>query len=172
VVEVEVDPSVPLSKTDEGTGCAPASQTITPSAGPAGPAKRGGTLARIVHRNQMGRCFLLVKVVATLDGKRLITKTGDDVPHPLAGGKLELYGGPLSPGRHRVAVVLVYRGQGEGWLAHLTQRKFTIRGAYSFALGEGKTMVIDVVTYEKAKTETPLRDRPALRYDIQAMLTR
>ena len=123
-----------------------------------------GSEAQIVHRNEMGSSFVLEKASYSLDGAQVFSRA--DSEGKLDGQEeIEIFSGPIVPGNHLVAVVMVYRGNGYGIFSYLNGYVFTLRSSYSFRAEEGKITKLKVVGFEKGGMTTDLKDRPAIRFD-------
>jgi hypothetical protein len=125
-----------------------------------------GARAVLVHRNDMGGSFGLESVAYALDGAPILTRTdkdGDLAKRP----EFEIFNGRIVPGQHQVAVRLVYRGRGFGVFSYLEGYKFTVSSSYTFTAEPGKVTTVKVVGYEKGGITTELKDRPAVRYDVE-----
>ena len=125
-----------------------------------------GAKAQIVHRNEMGSSFTLEQVSYSLDGAPLFNKTDAE------GGlddqeEIELFNGSIVPGNHNIAVYLLYRGNGYGVFSYLKGYTFKIKSSYAFTAEEGKITTVKVVGYEQGGFTTDLKDRPAVRYDVE-----
>jgi len=124
-----------------------------------------GARATLVHRNDMGRAFNLVKVVYAVDGTQVFARHD-------AGGKLneqrtiEILSGPIAPGNHTISVMLIYRGSGFGPFKYLKKYKYTVRSSHTFTAVEGKHTRIEIVGYEKGGWNTPLRQRPGVDFRV------
>ncbi len=125
-----------------------------------------GARAVLVHKNDMGGSFTLDSVAYALDGAPILTRTdkdGDLSKRP----EFEIFNGRIVPGQHQVAVRLVYRGKGFGVFSYLEGYKFTVSSSYTFSAEPGKVTTVKVVGYEKGGLTTDLKDRPAVRYDVE-----
>ena len=125
-----------------------------------------GARAVLVHKNDMGGSFALDSVAYALDGAPILTRTdkdGDLSKRP----EFEIFNGRIVPGQHQVAVKLVYRGKGFGVFSYLEGYKFTVSSSYTFSAEPGKVTTVKVVGYEKGGLTTDLKDRPAVRYDVE-----
>lgn len=125
-----------------------------------------GARAVLVHKNDMGGSFALDSVAYALDGAPILTRTdkdGDLSKRP----EFEIFNGRIVPGQHQVAVRLVYRGKGFGVFSYLEGYKFTVSSSYTFSAEPGKVTMVKVVGYEKGGLTTDLKDRPAVRYDVE-----
>ena len=125
-----------------------------------------GARAVLVHKNDMGGSFALDSVAYALDGAPILTRTdkdGDLSKRP----ECAIFNGRIVPGQHQVAVKLVYRGKGFGVFSYLEGYKFTVSSSYTFTAEPGKVTTVKVVGYEKGGITTDLKDRPAVRYDVE-----
>ena len=125
-----------------------------------------GARAVLVHKNDMGGSFALDSVAYALDGAPILTrsdKNGDLANRP----EFEIFNGRIVPGQHQVAVRLVYKGKGFGVFSYLEGYKFTVSSSYTFTSEPGKVTTVKIVGYEKGGITTELKDRPAVRYDVE-----
>ncbi|HSP80503.1 MAG TPA: dihydrolipoamide acetyltransferase [Myxococcaceae bacterium] len=125
-----------------------------------------GSRAVLYHRNEMGDSFVLESVAYALDGAPIFARantegelsTRDDV---------QLFNGRIVPGQHQLAVRLVYRGHGYGVFSYLEGYRFKVQSSYTFDAEPGKVTTVRVVGFERGGLTTDLKDRPAVRYDIE-----
>lgn len=125
-----------------------------------------GAKAVITHRNEMGSSFRLEQVSYALDGAPLFNKT-DTTGELDEQDSLELFNGSIVPGNHNLSVFLLYRGNGYGVFSYLKGYTFKIQSSHAFTAEEGKITTVDVVAYERGGFTTDLKDRPAVRYDVE-----
>ena len=124
-----------------------------------------GAKAILVHRNEMGSSFYLESVAYALDGAPIYSKS--DVDGDLEKREeFEVFDGRVTPGNHQVAVRLVYRGHGYGIFSYLEGYRFTVSNAAVFAAEPGKATTVKVVGYEQGGITAELKDRPAVRFDV------
>jgi len=124
-----------------------------------------GAKAVLMHRNEMGSSFYLESVAYALDGAPIYTKV--DVEGDLEKREeFEIFNGRVAPGDHQVSVELVYRGHGFGLFSYLEGYKFRVQSSNTFAAEPGKVTTVRVVGYEKGGITAELKDRPAVRYDV------
>ena len=122
--------------------------------------------AVIFHENDMGSSFVLESAAYALDGAAIFTKVdngGDLADKP----SFEIFNGQIVPGNHQISVRLVYRGHGYGLFTYLEGYKFKVQSSYTFNAEPGRVSVVRVVGFEKGGLTTELKDRPAIRYDIE-----
>jgi hypothetical protein len=124
-----------------------------------------GSKAVLVHRNEMGSSFYLESAAYALDGAPIYTKV--DVEGDLEKREeFEIFNGRIVPGNHQISVQLVYRGHGYGLFSYLEGYKFKVQSSYTFNAEPGKVNTIKVVGFEKGGLTAELKDRPAVRYDV------
>ncbi len=124
-----------------------------------------GAKAVLFHRNEMGSSFVLESVAYALDGAPIYSKV--DVEGDLdKRQEFEIFNGRIVPGNHQIGVKLIYRGHGYGLFSYLEGYRFKIQSAYTFNAEAGKVSVIKVVGMEKGGITAELKDRPAVRYDV------
>ncbi len=125
-----------------------------------------GAKAIIVHRNQMGSSFTLEQAAYALDGAPIFTRTEDDGDLDKQQ-EIEIFNGRIVPGNHAVTVKLQYRGHGFGVFSYIEGYKFKLQSSYTINAEGGKVTQVKVVGYEKGNITTDLRDRPAIKYDVE-----
>jgi hypothetical protein len=127
-----------------------------------------GSKAVLVHRNEMGSSFYLESVSYALDGAPIYQKV--DVDGDLEKREeFEIFNGRIVPGNHQISVLLVYRGHGFGVFSYLEGYKFKVQSSYTFSAEPGKVNTIKVVGFEKGGITAELKDRPAVRYDVDVV---
>jgi hypothetical protein len=129
-----------------------------------------GSRAIIKHKNDMGSSFRLIKVVYAVDGAKIYSKADD------SGGlnekrEFEVFNGSIVPGNHTISVQMVFRGHGYGIFSYLRGYKFTVRSSHTFTAAEGRQNVITVKAYEKGNITTELKDRPAVKFEVNLYST-
>jgi hypothetical protein len=124
-----------------------------------------GAKAVLLHRNEMGSSFYLESASYALDGAPIYTKV--DVDGDLEKREeFEIFNGRIVPGNHQISVQLVYRGHGYGLFSYLEGYKFKVQSSYTFNAEPGKVSTIKVVAFERGGFTAELKDRPAVRYDV------
>jgi hypothetical protein len=124
-----------------------------------------GAKAVLLHRNEMGSSFYLESVAYALDGAPIYTKVDADGDLEKRE-EFEIFNGRVTPGNHQVSVQLVYRGHGYGLFSYLEGYKFRVQSSSAFTAEPGKVTTIKVVGFEKGGMTAELKDRPAVRYDV------
>jgi hypothetical protein len=125
-----------------------------------------GARATLIHRNEMGGSFMLESVAYALDGAPVYTKV--DVEGDLdKKEEFEIFNGRIIPGQHQIAVKLQFRGHGFGIFSYLEGYKFKVQSSYTFDAEGGKNTSLKIVAYEKGGITADLKDRPAVRYDLE-----
>ena len=124
-----------------------------------------GAKAVLVHRNEMGSSFYLESVAYALDGAPVYSKADQDGDLEKRE-EFEVFSGRIVPGNHQLSVQLVYRGHGFGLFSYLEGYRFKVQSSYTFNAEPGKVNTIKVVGFEKGGITAELKDRPAVRYDV------
>jgi hypothetical protein len=124
-----------------------------------------GSRALIVHKNEMGSSFRLIKLVYAIDGAQIYAKA-DDSGSLDEKREFEIFNGSIVPGNHTISVQMIFRGHGYGIFSYLKGYKFTVRSSHTFTAGEGRQTGITVKAYEKGNITTELKDRPAIKFDV------
>lgn len=124
-----------------------------------------GSRAIVLHRNEMGGSFRLIKAVFAMDGQQVFAKS-DDSGSLGEKDEFEIFNGSIVPGNHTVSALLVYQGNGFGIFSYLRGYKFTVRSSHTFTAVEGKQTILKVVGYEKGNFTTDLKDRPGIDFRI------
>jgi hypothetical protein len=127
-----------------------------------------GAKAVLVHRNEMGSSFYLESVSYALDGAPVYAKVDQDGDLEKRE-EFEIFNGRIVPGNHQISVQLIYRGHGYGVFSYLEGYKFRVQSAYTFSAEPGKSLTIKIVAFEKGGITTELKDRPAIRYDVDVL---
>ncbi|WP_225413979.1 dihydrolipoamide acetyltransferase [Stigmatella hybrida] len=125
-----------------------------------------GARAVLIHKNTMGSSFVLESVSYSLDGAPIFTRVNENGELDKPEG-FEIFNGRIIPGQHQVSVRLTYRGNGYGVFSYLDGYKFKVQSSYTFSADAGKRTALTVVGFEKGGFTTDLKDRPAVRYDIE-----
>ena len=129
-----------------------------------------GARAVVVHKNEMGGSFLLESVAYALDGAPIYTQVDTE------GGldkrlEFEVFNGRIVPGQHQIAVRMVYRGNYRVF-SYLEGYKFKVQSSYTFNAEPGKLSTVRVVGFEQGDITTDMKDRPAVRYDIDVSVSK
>jgi hypothetical protein len=124
----------------------------------------GGARAEITFKNDMSGAFRLVGAIFVLDGAVQYNRQDDSEQGLLASQKeIPIFSGSIPPGDHTLQVVVRLRGHGYGVFSYLRSYKFEVPWSHSFTVGEGKTLALDVIAFEKGDVTTPVEQRPAIR---------
>lgn len=122
-----------------------------------------GSRAEITYQNDMSSAFRLVKALFVLDGAVQYNKA--DESGTLADqSSIPIFTGSIPPGDHTIQVLVQFQGNGYGVFSYLRGYKFDVRASHSFTVTEGKTISLQVVSYEKGGPTTPLDQRPSLTF--------
>jgi hypothetical protein len=124
-----------------------------------------GAKAVIVHKNEMGGSFRLSRLQYALDGAPIFNRVanGNELQDL---GEIEVFNGSLAPGNHQLSLYLEYTGNGYGVFSYLKDYTFKVKSSQMLIAEEGKLTYVRVVGFEKGNITTELKDRPAVRYEI------
>lgn len=128
-----------------------------------------GAKAVLIHRNEMGSSFKLRRVQYSLDGAPVLNRMDSGDGDLENQQEIEIFNGSIAPGNHQISVLMEYQGYGYGIFSYLRGYKFKIKSSYTFDAPEGKQTTIRIVGFEKGGITTELKDRPSIRYDIEAV---
>lgn len=122
-----------------------------------------GSRAAIQFKNELSSAFRVTRVLVVLDGAVQYNKT-DQSGSLSEQTEIPIFNGSIPPGDHTVQVLVNLQGNGYGVFSYLRGYKFEVRSSHSFTAVEGKTVQLQVLSYEKGGVTTPLEERPAIRY--------
>lgn len=121
-----------------------------------------GAQALIVHANEMGSSFRLIKIIYTLDGTQVFVRSDDTAENLYKTKSFDIFAGPIAPGNHNIASIATYRGHGYGVFEYLKKYTFTANGKQAFTAGEGKVSKVECKGLEKGGPTTPMEKRAAI----------
>jgi hypothetical protein len=124
--------------------------------------------ATLVHRNEMSSTFVLESISYTLDGTVIFNRS-DSSGELAKKQELEIFNGRILPGQHQVTVKLQYRGHGFGVFSYLDGYRFKVSSSYTFNAEPGRITSLRVIGYERGGFNADLKDRPAVRYDVDVI---
>jgi len=126
-----------------------------------------GAKAVIVHKNEMGSSFRLIRVQYALDGAPIFNRVDSGQGELDAQHEIEIFNGSIAPGNHIISTYLEYQGYGYGVFSYLKGYQFKIKSSYTLNAEEGKLTTVRIVGFEKGGLTTQLKDRPNVRYDVE-----
>jgi hypothetical protein len=122
-----------------------------------------GSRANIKYNNELSSAFRITRLLVVLDGAVQYSKT-DQTGAIAEAGEIPIFNGSIPPGDHTVQVLVNLQGNGYGVFSYLRGYRFEVRSNHSFTALEGKTMTLQVISFEKGGVTTKLEERPAVRY--------
>jgi hypothetical protein len=123
----------------------------------------GGSLTRVVEKNEMSSIYRMVRLEAQLDGRSLAERADERGLLP-PGGELTLFHGPLSPRAHTLSVKLVYRGD-SALFPYLEGYRFTVAASHDFVPDDRGPTELEVVAREQGNpVTTGVEQRPAIEF--------
>lgn len=122
-----------------------------------------GSRANIKYTNELSSAFRITRLLIVLDGAVQYSKT-DQTGAIAEAGEIPIFNGSIPPGDHTVQVLVNLQGNGYGVFSYLRGYRFEVRSNHSFTALEGKTLTLQVISFEKGGVTTKLEERPAVRY--------
>lgn len=116
----------------------------------------------IVFRNEMGDSFRLTRVLAVLDGNVLLnaqSRRGESLP-----AEIPILLDVVPPGDHTFQILIQLDGQARGSCGYLRGYKFEVKGSHSLTVKTDEALRLEAIAWEKGDRDTPLEQRPAIRY--------
>jgi hypothetical protein len=117
----------------------------------------------VMHHNRMGRSFVLVELIHQIDG-RTVFKRADNSGALDKKRELKTFNGMLRSGQHRLVVRAVYRGGAHGVFSYHKGYRYRILSQYTFTANPARRTLITVKGVEKGGPNTPLKDKPSLKF--------
>lgn len=123
----------------------------------------GGARAEIRFQNDLSSAFRLTSALFVLDGQIQYSKQ-DETGALAEQRSIPVFTGSIPPGDHTLQVQIKLQGYGYGVFSYLRGYRFQTGAGHSFTVTEGKTIVLEVIAWEKGGVTTPLEERPAIRF--------
>lgn len=129
----------------------------------------GGAKVVIKHVNKMGGSFKLVRLRYFLNGQLLQSYNAANSKDEATLSKrtISIPVGLVSPGNMKIKVFITYQGNGYGIFKYVRNWTWEVSSEYTFAVDAGKAYTIEVIGYEKGNFNTPLKDRPAIKFKVK-----
>jgi hypothetical protein len=124
-------------------------------------------LHEVVFRNELTSWLRLTRAHFSLDGVVVFNAQSSETRSLPC--EISLVAGALPPGDHVLQVLLQLRGHGEGPLSYLRGYRFEVKSSHSFTVKENQAFRLEAIAWEKGTTQTPLEQRPAIRYVIHVL---
>lgn len=127
-----------------------------------------GSRAIINHNTDVGGAYKLVRVLYSLDGARVYNQSDND-------GSLsdkdnfEIYNGSISPGNHKLSILLELKGSGFGVFSYMKGYKFRIKDSCQFQAQSGKNTIVDVKLYDRGRAKYDYEERPAIKCSVSSV---
>jgi len=119
---------------------------------------------RIVHRDAVGGVFRLCAATYFLDGARIFHRSGDDLQ---AQDGLAVFSQQVTPGPHRLSVLLQYRGHGFGLFPYLEGYGLTVKSGRFVDVPMGRRADVEVVVFLTDDLTRDPTERVDVRYEIR-----
>ncbi|MGM0558473.1 MAG: hypothetical protein ACQEVA_18960 [Myxococcota bacterium] len=127
-----------------------------------------GSRAVVTHNTDLGGAYEVVRVLYSLDGARVYNESDE-------GGSLsdkdnfEVYNGSISPGNHKLSILLELKGSGFGVFSYMEGYKFRIKDSCSFKAQSGKNTIVDVKLYDRGRGKYEYEERPSIRCSVSSV---
>ncbi|MDI3283110.1 hypothetical protein [Polyangium sp. 15x6] len=122
-----------------------------------------GSRANLKYTNELSGAFKITRLLVVLDGAVQYNKT-DQTGAIAEAGEIPIFNGSIPPGDHTVQVLVNLQGNGYGVFSYMRGYRLEVRSNHSFTALEGKTMTLQIVSFEKGGVTTPIEERPAVRF--------
>ncbi len=122
-----------------------------------------GSRANIKYNNELSGAFRITRLLVVLDGAVQYNKA-DQTGAIAEAGEIPIFNGSIPPGDHTVQVLVNLQGSGYGVFSYMRGYRLEVRSNHSFTALEGKTMTLQIVSFEKGGVTTPIEERPAVRF--------
>ena len=120
-----------------------------------------GSRAIVSHENDLGSTYVLSRAHYSLDGARVFN--GKDKNGNLSDKEeLELYNGSITPGNHRLSILLELKGSGYGVFSYMEGYKFKIKDSCDFKAQEGRSTLIKVRLIDRGGAMASYEERPGI----------
>ncbi|MBU1222163.1 hypothetical protein KKF34_09740 [Myxococcota bacterium] len=130
----------------------------------------GGAKIQIIHKNEMGGVYRLVRLRYFIDDK--LVQSFSDVnskdKKQLSKKSIDVFSDHITPGNKRIRVFITYLGNGYGLFKYVKEWKWEINNSYSFTVEPGKSYILTVIGKEKGNMTTPLDERPMIKFKLEA----
>ncbi|RMF17178.1 MAG: hypothetical protein D6761_04815 [Candidatus Dadabacteria bacterium] len=121
-----------------------------------------GTQLYLKVDSGLGKDFIIERLEFYLDGHQIYTREfepGETVDEILA------YKGSVLPGRHRIDVEAILRGD-DGLLDFGHKARLRLESGEYFAANEGKVVELDLVLFDRGGLFKAIETRPGLKFEI------
>ncbi len=122
-----------------------------------------GTQVSLRVVNELGKDFIVEKVSFYLDGHQVYLREFDIEENV---GKLSVYRGSVLPGRHRIDVEVIVRGD-EGLFDFGYGARLRLESGEYFNANEGKILQVGLVLFDRGGMFKSVDTRPGVRFDIE-----
>ncbi|MDI1450876.1 hypothetical protein [Polyangium sp. 6x1] len=122
-----------------------------------------GSRANLKYTNELSGAFKITRLLVVLDGAVQYNKT-DQTGAIAEAGEIPIFNGSIPPGDHTVQVLVNLQGNGYGVFSYMRGYRLEVRSNHSFTALEGKTMTLQIVSFEKGGVTVPIEERPAVRF--------
>jgi hypothetical protein len=121
----------------------------------------GAVPATVDVRSTLGKRFRFVEAQISVDGREVNRITA---PHGEAlVSSFRAFDGALAPGRHTIAVTLIYEGRNTGVFTYLDNMRYVVQSSGEFAIEAGtRPAAVEVFASERAGATVPVDEKPTV----------
>jgi len=117
-----------------------------------------GSRAIVSHLNELGSTYVLEHALYSLDGSRIFNEQNKN--GSLSDqSQFDVYKGAITPGTHRISVLMELKGSGYKLFNYMDGYKFRIQDSCEFTAQEGRGVTVQVRLYEKGGALANYEDR-------------
>lgn len=117
-----------------------------------------GSRAIVSHLNELGSTYVLEHALYSLDGSRIFNEQNKN--GSLSDqSQFDVYKGAITPGTHRISVLMELKGSGYKLFNYMDGYRFRIQDSCEFTAQEGRGVTVQVRLYEKGGALANYEDR-------------
>lgn len=125
-----------------------------------------GARAKIVHKNELGRNYVIERIQYALDSQPIFNHVAVD-GDLTKKQELVVFDDTVAPGNHLLSVYMELRGDGHKFFTYLNNYQFKMKSSHTFSASEGKVTTVTVVPQLKGNMTYSMKERPSVRYDVE-----
>ena len=131
--------------------------------------RRSVTGARLilVHNNDMGRAFELVRVLYVVDRESKYLRSDSEKGLNDLNNEV-VFDGIMAPGDHFLTVQYVFKGREWGIFKYMKDYTFKVESGYAFVLEEGTALEVSVTATEQGDFFTAYEQRPTMNFSTRS----
>ncbi len=127
-----------------------------------------GSRAIVSHINDIGGAYVLKRIHYALDGSRIYNKADKDGELD-DEDSIELFNGSITPGTHRISILMELKGSGYGVFSYMDGYKFTIQDSCDFSAQEGQSTILKVRLFDRGGAMEAYEKRPGIECVVNSV---